>query len=337
MTVRGDSPRSLGYNSAPQAARLLPPAMADHILIQVEGLTRYYGAACAVHGLGFTLYRGQVLGFLGPNGAGKSTTMQMLAGCLAPSAGRILIDGVDLLEEPQRAKAALGYLPEQPPLYRELTVDEYLTYCARLHNLPRAAAAAAVRQAKARCGLEEVGRRLLGSLSRGYQQRAGIAQAILHAPAVVILDEPTVGLDPIQIRQIRTLIQELGREHGVILSTHSLSEVQAVCSHVQIIHRGRLVYASPLAELARPSLVVGLSAPPALEQLAGLSEVSAVDRLAEGRFRLHHRPGADPVAGLVERACTQGWGLRELTPERPSLEQVFIDLTLGGAEAARWP
>ena len=305
--------------------------MANTNLVQVENLTRYYGSTCAVNTVSFTLDRGQVLGFLGPNGAGKSTTMQMLAGCLAPDAGRILIQGHDLLDQPRHARAALGYLPEQPPLYRELTVDEYLTYCARLHRIPRPAVAAAVERVKGRCGLLAVGRRLLGHLSKGYQQRVGIAQAIVHEPAVIILDEPTVGLDPIQIRELRELIRTLGQQHGVILSTHSLPEVQAVCSHVQIMQAGRLVYSGSLAAIDQPpgsSLTVGFSAPPLPESLAALLAVEGVTALGEGRFRIRYAPAADPIPVLVARACEQNWGLRELTPEHSDLEQLFIKLTL---------
>lgn len=311
--------------------------MTGKTLVQVENLHRCYGDTWAVREVSFVLNQGQVLGFLGPNGAGKSTTMQLLAGNLGPDVGRILINGIDLLDEPRRAKASIGYLPEFPPLYRELTVDEYLNYCARLHRMPRATITIAVERAKERCGLPAVGRRLIGNLSKGYQQRVGLAQAILHEPAVIVLDEPTVGLDPIQIREIRDLIRELGREHGVIISTHILSEIQAICSHVQVMHQGRLVYASSVAELGRrqhgTSLIVALNAPPAPEILAGLPAISGVEALGDGRFRLRHALGAEPAAALAVCACEQGWGLTELTPERTTLEQVFIDLTLGYAES----
>ncbi|HEB77708.1 MAG TPA: ATP-binding cassette domain-containing protein, partial [Methylothermaceae bacterium] len=221
------------------------------MLIDAHNLYRFYGNTCAVADLSLTLEKGEILGFLGPNGAGKSTTMQMLCGNLAPSAGEIRINGIDLLERPKEAKRHLGYLPEVPPLYRELTVDEYLDYCGRLHGLAGSGLRRAREEAKARCGLEQTGHRLIGNLSKGFQQRVGIAQAILHSPPVVVLDEPTVGLDPIQIREIRALIRDLGREHAVLLSTHILPEVQTVCSRVMIIHRGRVALNAPIAELAR--------------------------------------------------------------------------------------
>ena len=191
-------------------------------LIQVENLSRYYQNHRAINQLSFTLKAGEVLGFLGPNGAGKSTTMQVISGNLAPCEGQVKIAGHDIIDSPREAKGQLGYLPEHPPLYRDASVDEYLKYCAQLRRVKRAGIAQALLQAKQNCGLNEVGNRLIGNLSKGYQQRVGIAQAIIHNPPVVILDEPTVGLDPIQIREIRSLIKNLGKERSVILSTHIL-------------------------------------------------------------------------------------------------------------------
>lgn len=218
-------------------------------LIEVEQLYRYYDNHLAVNDVSFTLEKGEILGFLGPNGAGKSTTMQMICGNLAPSSGQVRINGIDILDNPKEAKAELGYLPENPPVYRELTVDEYLTYCARLHGLKKDKVKVAVDSARERCGLAEVGGRLIGNLSKGFQQRVGIAQAIVHNPRVVILDEPTVGLDPIQIREIRNLIRELGGTHSVILSTHILPEVESICDRIQIMHRGQMVFSGNFAQL----------------------------------------------------------------------------------------
>jgi len=309
------------------------------VLVRVEHLYRYYGETCALNDVSFEVSRGEVLGFLGPNGAGKSTTMQILSGNLAPSAGRVWINGVDILKQPKQAKAALGYLPDQPPLYRELTVNEYLQYCARLHRIPRGEQRIAIERAKQRCGLTEVGKRLIGNLSKGYQQRVGIAQAIVHMPALVILDEPTVGLDPIQMREIRALIRELSGEHGVILSTHILPEIQATCDRVQIINKGQLMLSDTLAGLqARmhsSSMVVGLHNMPPLAELAALPGIGSVELLADGRVRLHHASHHvshnilehNPAEALVARAVQQGWRLYELIPERVSLEQIFVDIT----------
>lgn len=308
-------------------------AMSEGALVRVEGLTRRYGDVPAVDEVSFTLDQGQILGLLGPNGAGKSTTMRMLAGVLAPDAGRIIINGIDLMDQPRQARQAIGYLPEQPPLYRALTVDEQLRYSARLHGLGRAASRLAMAWAKEHCGLVDVGRRLIGNLSKGYRQRVGIAQAILHQPPVIILDEPTIGLDPIQLREIRHLIRELGQDHGVILSTHLLPEVQATCTHVQIMRAGRLAYASALAEMEQrrqsTCMRIGLSAPPPVDNLAQLPGVVGVEDLGNGRFRLYHAAGAAPHRILIEQACVGNWELWELTPEHASLEQIVVDLTLG--------
>jgi ABC-2 type transport system ATP-binding protein len=225
------------------------PVSADATTISARGLTRRFAARMAVENVDLELRRGEVLGFLGPNGAGKTTTMQMLTGNLAPSEGEVKICGIDLLARPTLAKANIGYLPETPPLYRDLTVDEYLELALKLHRVRKGARREAITRAKQRCGLTEVGRKLIGSLSKGYQQRVGVAQAIAHEPEVVILDEPTVGLDPNQIREIRALIREVGSTRSVILSTHILSEVEAICDRVQIMHRGRIVYRDTIAAL----------------------------------------------------------------------------------------
>ncbi|HID48419.1 MAG TPA: ATP-binding cassette domain-containing protein [Chromatiales bacterium] len=310
--------------------------MTDNPLVSVQHLDRYYGTLAAVAGVGFELRQGEVLGFLGPNGAGKSTTMQIITGNLAPSAGSIKICGIDLIEQPKRAKAEIGFLPEQPPLYRELSVDEYLHFCARLNRIRRDRIPAAVDRARQRCGLEDVGRRLIGNLSKGYQQRVGIAQAIIHSPSIVVLDEPTVGLDPIQIREIRALIRELGQEHGVILSTHILPEVQMTCDRVQIINQGRLVFSDSVRNLNRQqdsrSLLLGLRHPPAEEELLAIDGVERIESIGENRWRVYHAPGASPATRLAERAVGAGWGLTELTPETTSLEQIFIDITTSEAD-----
>ncbi|MFL6654641.1 MAG: ABC transporter ATP-binding protein, partial [Sulfurifustis sp.] len=272
--------------------------MTETILAEVQNLSRYYGNLKAVNEVSFTLRQGEILGFLGPNGAGKTTTMQVLSGNLAPSGGTVRIAGHDLLDEPKAAKAALGYLPEQPPVYRDLTVDEYLDYCAALHRIPRARRIDARETAKAKCGLADVGRRLIGNLSKGYQQRVGIAQAIIQLPPLVILDEPTIGLDPIQIREIRTLIRELGKDHGVILSTHILPEVQATCDRVQIISKGNLVLTDSIDGLSRhlksAALIAAFRNPPDDSEIERLHGVSSVEMQDGGRVGVLHDPEQDP-------------------------------------------
>jgi len=303
-----------------------------------RGLTRRFGNHAAVEDASFEVRRGEVLGFLGPNGAGKTTTMHMLTGNLAPTRGSISVCGIDLLEEPTRAKAKIGYLPEIPPLYRELSVDEYLTLAARLHRIERGARAAAVGRARNRCGLAEVGRKLIGALSKGYQQRVGIAQAIVHDPEVLILDEPTAGLDPNQIREIRSLIRELGGRHSVILSTHILPEVEAVCDRVQIMHHGRLVYSDTIGALEKfhsgRALLVGLRRPPPESALAAIAGVTAVERAGETVFRVRCADGADPAEEIARCAVAGNWGLYELTRAQTTLEEVFVQLTRSEALAA---
>ena len=218
----------------------------EHTIV-AEGLTHSFGHSRAVKNINLSVSQGEVLGLLGVNGAGKSTTMNMLAGTIIPQKGSIKISGYSLSDHPMQARAKLGYLPEQPPLYPELTVNNYLSYCASLRRIPGKEISKAVEKSRSQCGLDGVGHRLIRNLSKGYQQRVGIAQAIIHQPDIVILDEPTVGLDPIQIVEIRNLIRSLGDQHSVILSTHILPEVQAVCDRVMIIREGQVLYDAPMS------------------------------------------------------------------------------------------
>ena len=301
------------------------------VTVEASHLTRIYGGREAVSDVSFNLSKGEVLGFLGPNGAGKSTTMKMITGNLAPSAGSIKICGIDMIENPKDAKALIGYLPETPPLYRELTVDEYLAVAARLHGVKGAQVKKSIERAKERCGLTEMSKRLIENLSKGYQQRVGIAQAIIHNPMVVILDEPTVGLDPIQIRDIRALIKELGGEHSVILSTHILPEVEMVCDHVQIIHLGKLVFSGGIDVLKQQRrgnrLLVGLNNPPAAEALLAIEGVVAVEQVSPGLLRVRYNEGQSPAEALVQAAVSNGWGLHQINHDQTSLEDVFVQLT----------
>ncbi|SEQ26884.1 ABC-2 type transport system ATP-binding protein [Solimonas aquatica] len=310
--------------------------MASEVLIQARGLTRRYGPTVAVENLDLTLRQGEILGLLGPNGAGKSTTMKMLTGNLAPSGGEIEIKGISLRENPKAAKRHLGYLPEQPPVYPELTVDEYLRFCAGLHGLPAGEIGAALDSAKRDCGLTEVGGRLIGNLSKGYQQRVGIAQAILHRPPVVILDEPTVGLDPIQIREIRTLIAELGKTYSVIVSSHILPEIQAVCGRVMIIARGRVVYHENLSALQDQAaqIIAEFRRTPDIAELGAVLGVAAVEGMGENRYRFTPTTEVDPRESIVEASVRNGWGLIELHAQNRSLEEIFVELTSADLRSA---
>ena len=304
--------------------------MSEYTVEAIE-LTRLYGGRAAVSDVSFNLAKGQVLGFLGPNGAGKSTTMKMLTGNLAPTMGSVKICGIDMIEKPKEAKALIGYLPEMRPLYKEFTVDEYLTIAARLHNVPSKQIKKAVEVAKERCGLGHMSKRLIENLSNGYQQRVGIAQAIIHNPMVVILDEPTVGLDPIQIRDIRTLIKEIGQEHSVIVSTHILPEVEMVCDHVQIIDQGKLVFNGGIDILKRQrrgnKLLVGFNQMPSIEDVAKIKGVADVEITENNMMRIRMEEGAEPQEAIVKAAVKNSWGLYQIAPDQTSLEDVFVQLT----------
>lgn len=299
--------------------------------VSAHGLCRQFGAHTAVRDVNLELKRGEILGFLGPNGAGKTTTMQMLTGNLSPSDGAVSICGVDLFEDAVGAKAHIGYLPEHPPLYPELTVREYLDLAARLHRVAKSARKAAVDEALSSCGLNDVASRLIAALSKGYQQRVGIAQAIVHHPDVVILDEPTVGLDPNQIRDIRALIRKLGTRHSVILSTHILPEVESVCDRVQILHHGTTVYSDNIQGLKQfhggRMVILGLKRPPAVSQIAAIKGISRVESAGGNLFRVTFGEHTDASEELARQAVENSWGLYQLAPAQTSLEDVFVHIT----------
>jgi len=304
--------------------------MNDTPLLQASQLSRYFGGKTAVNNVSFNVHKGEVLGFLGPNGAGKSTTMRMLSGNLAPDNGEIKINGIDLLDHPKDAKAHIGYLPETPPLYKELTVAEFLQFCARLNAINKNQQTTAIDSAIERCGLSDVRKRLIGNLSKGFQQRVGIAQAIIHSPAVVILDEPTSGLDPIQIREIRQLIRDIANEHSVILSTHILPEVQMLCDRVQIISQGQLLFNDSIDKLSQKmhasSLLLEFEQPMLADTMQNIAGIAAIDTLNDYRFRVHYQPDANPTQTLLELAVSNAWQLKMLMPEQHSLEDVFMKI-----------
>jgi len=300
-------------------------------MIEVQRLTRSYGDLKAVDDVSFDIGRSEVVGLLGHNGAGKTTVMKMLTGYLEPDAGAIRVEGFDLREQPREVQRRIGYLPENCPLYPEMTVIDYLDYQATLHGVPASERPAAIRQAIERTRLAPKADQVIATLSRGYHQRVGVAQAILHRSRVLILDEPTNGLDPSQIQHMRTLIRELAEHATLILSTHILQEVEAVCDRVLIMRAGRLVLDSDLADLSNPNrLLVSLAQAPAqaTPTLTALDPVTAVQRVEEapdGRYR-YALETADPAATapLVARAVSQaGWDLYGLQPEVRDLETLF--------------
>jgi ABC-2 type transport system ATP-binding protein len=297
-------------------------------LLHISNITRRYGDFCALDDVSFELQPGEVLGFLGPNGAGKSTAMQIICGTLSPSSGQVIINGADLQSDPITAKGHIGYLPETPPLYPDMRVDEYLSFCARLRKIATSQVTLSVETAKQRCGLAQVGSRVIANLSKGYKQRVGIAQAIIHNPRVIVLDEPTSGLDPNQIQEIRDLIKTLSQECGILISTHILSEVRAICDRVLILHQGRLVYTGPVATAEDNALLITLGQESKGDYLTQLSGVSHVEPIDQQRFRLT-LSGSTSAADVAQAIVVHGDKLYELRPDQGSLEQIFSRLTLG--------
>jgi ABC-2 type transport system ATP-binding protein len=304
--------------------------MPETTLLRLENVSRRLAGRIIVENVTLSLDRGTVLALLGVNGAGKTTTLRMICGVLAPSRGRVFIDNVDIREDSRRAAGALGYLPEVPPLYPELRVVEYLAFCARLHRLRGKALIVAVDSAVERCSLGDVRQRLIGNLSKGYQQRAGIAQAIVHDPALIVLDEPASGLDPLQSSNIRALIRELGKDRAVILSTHLIADVNQCCDRVAILHRGRLRYDGPVQQLTDANVwLVRTATAPAWTTITGVTSAQFIEPYWHVTTQL-------PPAQLAEAIVAKGWGLIELRPQETSLEHVFLRIASAddAAEAA---
>jgi len=306
-------------------------------MIQVENLTKRYAGGEAVRGITFSVEKGEVVGFLGPNGAGKSTTMRMLTGYLPPTDGRIEVAGAKLPQESLLVRQRIGYMPENVPLYPEMRVEEFLEYRGRLKRVSRGEISHRVGLVLDQCGLTDVRKKIIGSLSKGFRQRVGLADALVHNPMLLILDEPTAGLDPHQIRSFRELIKELGKDRTILLSTHILSEVEMVCSRAIIINRGKIEASDTLANLEKRvqagALQIEVKADPAgaKDKLAKISEVSVVTELNRAgdwiSFEVTAAPGKDirgEVDGLIKR---EQWPLREFRREKARLEDVFVELT----------
>ncbi len=307
-------------------------------MIRVENLTKRYGSAVAVDGISFEVGKGEIVGFLGPNGAGKSTTMRMLSCFLPPTSGKAEIAGYDVFKDSLRARERIGYMPENVPLYLDMRVTEYLRYRARLKGVLGRRMRERIGDVTELCGLEDVRTKLLGSLSKGYRQRVGLADAMVNEPDLLILDEPTIGLDPNQIRSVRELIKNLGRHHTILISTHILSEVEMTCSRVMILNAGKIV-ASDAPENLRAHLraagdvrleakvVDAEDAAAALGTVEGVKRVELVSAGEWSEFRMEAMDGQDPREMVWKLALDRGWAVRELSRNRATLEDAFAEIT----------
>lgn len=301
-------------------------------IVEVKGLSHRYSVDWAIKDINFEIAGKGVYGLLGSNGAGKSTTMNIICNVLTQTAGEVYINGVNLRDEPIRAKRFIGFLPQKAPLHSDMTVDEYLWHCADIRLMPKEDIPAAVEWAKEKCGIAHFSQRMICNLSGGYQQRVGIAQSIIHNPMFVILDEPTNGLDPNQILEIRRLIREIAEERAVLISTHILPEVQAACDHIMMIEHGNMVFKGTIGEFNSymdPSVVLAImhNAPAEDAPFLSIEGVERVERLTRTRFRLHFKGGDAIVKRIVEKAVANGWHLREIALEKESLDKVFAKLS----------
>ncbi|PIU00772.1 MAG: MFS transporter [Bdellovibrionales bacterium CG10_big_fil_rev_8_21_14_0_10_45_34] len=304
-------------------------------MIEIRGLTKRYGNTTAVDSLEFTVNKGEVVGFLGPNGAGKSTTMKIITGYMAPTTGDVKIAGLDVFENPIEVKRKIGFLPEHPPLYQDMFVTDYLKFVAKLKGVPKTKLKSQVEMAIEKTNLQDVAKRLIQNLSKGFKQRVGVAQALVSDPEILILDEPTVGLDPKQVAEMRKLIQSLKGHHTIVLSTHILPEVQATCQRIIIINKGKIVAKNTLDELnnrmaghQKYRLKVRDNVGGLKDKLAALKGVEGVD-LVDGvrTFEVQISGGVESVDELSRVAVEARAGLLELTPQTESLEDIFLKLT----------
>jgi ABC-2 type transport system ATP-binding protein len=306
-------------------------------MIKVENLTKRYAGHTAIRDLNFGVGQGEIMGFLGPNGAGKSTTMRILAGFMPATSGRATIAGFDVFEQSLQARARLGYMPENVPLYNDMRVTEYLDYRATIKGVPPRRIEERVGDVKELCGLRDVERKLIGTLSKGYRQRVGLADALVSEPDLLILDEPTIGLDPNQIRQVRELIKNLGKQHTILLSTHILPEVEMICSRVIIIHKGRIEACDTPENLLgqiRQSGGVVVEAKTGsddgaeeLKKIAGVREVTTEHEGGWQILSLRVESGLDVREEVFQLAAARHWTLRELSQRRATLEDVFVEIT----------
>ena len=304
-------------------------------MIEVKNLTRYYGTRRAINNISFQIEKGEVVGFLGPNGAGKSTTMNIISCILPASSGSAKINGFDTFEQSLEIRKVIGYLPETPPLYSDMIVSDYLNFAAGVRGVDTKRISSSVDRVIEKCSLKDVSHRIIGRLSKGYQQRVGLAQSMVHDPEILILDEPTIGLDPIQIIEIRKLIQELTAEHTIILSSHILPEINQICKRVIIINEGEIAAVDSLGGLAaslrkseRLSLTVRNSENNIVEKLNGLDQVISATNSEGNEYLIECALRSNLQDGIAKLALENNWGIIELKPVSMTLEDIFLKLTL---------
>ncbi|WP_302541830.1 ABC transporter ATP-binding protein [Butyricimonas faecihominis] len=300
-------------------------------IVEVKHLSHKYSVDWAIRDINFAIKENGVFGLLGSNGAGKSTTMNIICNVLTQTEGDVFINGINLRERPIEAKKFIGFLPQKAPLHTEMTVDEYLYHCADIRLMPKKEISEAMKRAKAKCGITHFSKRQIRNLSGGYQQRVGIAQAIIHNPLFVILDEPTNGLDPNQIMEVRRLIQEIAKDRAVLISTHILPEVQAVCDYIMMIEHGQKVFEGTInafnTYMSPSALLTIMHNAPSSEELMKIEGVERVERLTNTRIRLHFKGDDSIIRRVVEQAVSNQWHLREISLEKESLDKVFAKLS----------
>lgn len=303
----------------------------ENPIVEVKHLSHRYTTQWAIEDINFSIEQTGVIGLLGSNGAGKSTTMNIICGVLKQTQGEVLINGIDTLKDPVAARSCIGFLPQKPPLYPDLTVDEYLQFCAEIHWMDRAIIKKAIAETEARCGVSHMKDRLLRNLSGGYQQRVGIAQAILHNPKFVVLDEPTNGLDPNQILEVRQLIKEIAEDRTVMLSTHILSEVQATCSHIKMIEHGHVVFSGSVEEfdnyIEPNTLYAEFELPPLPDELVALPGINRAESVGSHGVRMSYDGDRDTIKTIVRESVSRGWELLEIRAEKSSMEAIFARLS----------
>ena len=305
--------------------------MEEDVILKVDHLSHRYSAAWALRNVSFEVRKHDICGLLGPNGAGKSTVMNIICGIVRQSDGKVSVAGIDVLKHPLEAKAHIGFLPQNPPIYADFTVEEYLRHAAEIRRVPDREIPKAMDEVLELCGITHFRKRLLSNLSGGYKQRVGIAQAIIHKPDLVIFDEPTNGLDPTQVLGVRRLLREIAQNSTVLISTHILSEVQAVCNKIVMVNRGKTIFKGSTSDfdnsIVPDSIFLKVQPEPALEEVQAITGVTGAEALGDGSFRVRFGDDTEVLENIVAVAASKGWHLEEMRVERSSMDAVFAALT----------